>query len=130
MMLDTTFLVDVVRGDPGARALLAEAERGSEALRVPAPAVAKFWEAIERSRHPPRDAERVREVLAAAAQASFTGAHAVRAGRILGAAAREGAEMDPFDAMVAAVAVEEDETLVTRSVREFERVPGLRVRTY
>lgn len=130
MMLDTTFLVDLVRGDPGARALLEGAESGSEAVRIPAPALAKLWEALERSRHPPRDLDRVRAVLDAAATVAFTAAHAARAGRILGRSVREGAPMDPFDAMVAAVAAEEDESLVTRNVRDFERVDGLRLRTY
>ncbi|HWG91833.1 MAG TPA: PIN domain-containing protein [Candidatus Thermoplasmatota archaeon] len=130
MILDTPFLVDVVRGDPAARALLEAAEAGSEALRVPAPVVAKFWEAVERARAPPRDVERAREILLAAPGVDFTAAHALRAGRILGSLAREGIEMDPFDAMVAAVAVETDDVLVTRNVREFERVRGLRLRTY
>lgn len=130
MLLDATFLVDLVRGDPAARALLEAAEEGSEAVRVPAAALAKFWEAVERSRHPPRDLERVEAVLASAASAPFTAEHARRAGRILGRATREGHPMDPFDAMVAAAAVEADEALVTRNVRDFERVPGLRLRTY
>lgn len=130
MLLDATFLVDLVRGDPAARALLEAAEEGSEAVRIPAPALAKFWEAIERSRHPPRDLERVEAVLAGAATTPFTADHALRAGRILGRASREGTPMDPFDAMAAAVAVESGEALVTRNVRDFERVPGLRLRTY
>lgn len=130
MLLDATFLVDLVRGDPAARALLDAAEEGSEAVRVPAPALAKFWEAVERSRHPPRDVERVQAVLAGAATVAFTAQHAARAGRILGRATREGVPMDPFDAMVAAVAVESGESLVTRNVRDFERVPDLRLRTY
>ena len=127
--MDTTFLVDLIRGDPGARALLESAESGSEAVRVPAPAVAKLWEALERSRHPPREAERVREVLASAPEVAFTVEHAVRTGRILGTLAREGLAVDPMDAMVAAVAVEEDEALVTRN-RELDRVVGLRIRPY
>ena len=130
MLLDATFLVDLVRGDPAARALLDAAEEGSEAVRIPAPAIAKFWEAVERSRQPPRDRERVQAILAGAASVPFTAEHAARSGRILGRAAREGFPMDPFDAMVAAVAVESDEALVTRNVRDFERVPDLRLRTY
>lgn len=130
MILDTTFLVDLVRGDPGARALLEAAEEGSEAVRLPAPAVAKLWEAVERSRHPPRNLDRLEAALADAAVVAFEARHAARAGRILGRLAREGHPMDPFDAMVAAVAVESDETLVTRNVRDFERVPELRLRVY
>lgn len=126
MIADAGFLVDVVRGDPGARAFLEQAERASEPLRVPAPVVAKLWEALLRSRHAPRDTDRVREVLLGAPTLAFTSAHAVRAGRIL---ARD-AELDVLDALVAAMAVEEDEALVTRNQRDFAGVDGLRLRTY
>lgn len=129
MILDTTFLVDLARGDAGARTLLATLEGGSEALRVPAPAVAKLLEAAQRSRHPPRDLERLRDLLLAVPQAPFEGPHAVACARILADASRAGAPLDPFDAMVAAVAQVEDETLVTRN-RELERVDGVRVRGY
>lgn len=130
MIADVTLLVDLSRGDPGARAFVEAAERGSEALRVPAPVVARFWEAVERARHAPRDVERLRAVLAAAPSVPFTAEQAERAGRVLGRAARDGLPMDPFDAMTAAVALALDEPLVTRNVRELERVEGLRLRSY
>jgi len=130
VILDTTFLLDLMRGDPGARALLEQAESGSEPLRIPAPALAKLWEGAARSRHPPREADRLRDLLLAMPQAPFTGEHAVACGRILAAAERAGVALDPFDAMVAALASVEDETLVTRNARDFERVDGLRIRTY
>lgn len=130
VLLDTTFLVDLIRGDPGARAFLEAAEGGSEALRVPAPALARFWEALERSRAPPRDVLRVRAVLERAASAPFTAAHAVEAGRVLARSAREGAPLDPFDAMVAAMALVDGEALVSRNAGELGRVEGLRLRAY
>lgn len=130
MILDITFLVDLVRGDPGARAFLEAAEKGSEALHVPAPTLMRLWEGVERSRHAPRDLERLRAVLAAAPTVPLTPEDAERAGRMLGARAREGDAMDPFDAMVAAVALGLDQALVTRNVREFESVPGLRLVAY
>jgi predicted nucleic acid-binding protein len=130
MLLDSTFLVDLMRGDPGARALLEAIEAGSEAARIPSPALAKLWEGAARSRHPPREAERLRDLLLAMPQAPFAGEHAVACGRILAAAERAGAALDPFDAMVAAVASVDDETLVTRNARDFERIEGVRIRTY
>lgn len=130
MLLDTTFLLDLARGDPGARALLEQAERGSEALRIPAPALAKLWEGAQRSRHPPREGERVRDLLLAMPQAPFAGEHAIACGRILAAADRAGVALDPFDAMVAAIASVEDETLVTRNAADFGRIEGVRTRAY
>lgn len=130
MMVDAAFLVDVVRGDPAARALLEESERGAEAVRVPAPAVAKLWEALSRSRHPPRDVDRVRAILLAQPSLAFTPKHAIRAGRILADEAGQLAPLDPLDAMTVAMAVEEDEALVSRNARDLARVEGLRLRTY
>lgn len=130
MILDATFLVDLARGDPGARAFLEEAERGSEAVRVAAPALAKLGEALERSRHPPRQRERLVATLLAAPEAPFTARHAVAAGRILAEATRVEWPLDPFDAMTAAIAVVDEEALVTRNARDFERVADLRVRSY
>lgn len=130
MIADTTFLVDLARGDPGARAALAAIEGGSEALRVPAPALAKLWEAVARSRRPPRSEADLREFLASVPAAPFEAAHAFVAGRILGDAAAAGVPLDPFDAMVAAIALVEEEPLLTRNAREFEAVRELRVRTY
>lgn len=130
MMVDTTFLIDLARGDPGARALAEEAESGSEAMRVPAPALAKFWEALERARRQPREAAAVQAVLLGAPGVAFEPAHAILAARLLAASAAEGWGLDPFDAMVAAIAVSEDETLVTRNARDLGRVPDLRLRAY
>ena len=130
MILDAAFLVDLARGDPGARAFLEEAERGSEAVRVASPALAKVGEALERSRHPPRQRDRFVATLLAAPEAAFTSKHALAAGRILAEAARAEWPLDPFDAMTAAIAVVDDETLVTRNARDFERIPDLRVRSY
>lgn len=127
MILDATFLVDLARGDPGAQAFLDEAERGSEAVRLAAPALAKFAEGAERARHRARDLARLRAMLESAVDAPFGARHAWRAGELL--AASQGA-LDVLDAMTAAIALEDGEALVTRNARDYERVPDLRVRSY
>lgn len=85
---------------------------------------------MERARHPPREAERLRALLLEAPGVPLDAAQAMRAGRVLADAERAGEPLDPFDAMVAAAALERDETLVTRNVRDFGRIAELRVRTY
>lgn len=130
MIVDTTFLIDLARGDPGALAAAERASTSSEALLLPAPALARFWEAVERSRRPVREKTVVEELLLAQPSVAFGGEHAVAAARILASAAAAGAPLDPFDAMVAAVATVEGEPLLTRNARDFERIPDLRVRTY
>src|SRR5260221_90379 len=106
---------------------LAAQKRAGEAfpdviLRLPGPP--------ERARTRPRDATALRDLLLGVTGAPFEAAHAILAARLLADAARSGAPLDPFDAMVAAMAVSEDETLLTRNARELAGVAELRIRTY
>jgi tRNA(fMet)-specific endonuclease VapC len=52
---------------------------------------------------------------------------AIAAGEIRAALANRGKPIGPFDLLLAGQAKARDLTLVTNNIREFERVPGLRV---
>lgn len=129
-MVDTTFLVDLARADPGARAAADALEEASEAVRVPAPAALKLWEGVERARRPIRESAALRDLLLALPAAPFDTRHALAAARLLADADARQAPLDPFDAMVAAMAQVEGETLLTRNTRDFDRIPDLRLRAY
>lgn len=130
MIVDTTFVIDLLRGDRSARDLLASLEKGSAALRVPTPVLAELTEAWALSRAPAHDFDRALEILRAQPVVAPAAAHAQRAGRVLADASRRGEPMEVFDAQIAAVALVEDEALVTRDVRAFAGVEGLRLVTY
>ncbi len=61
---------------------------------------------------------------------SFTDASAETYARIRAALERNGTPIGPLDTLIAAHAVALDLTLVTHNVREFSRVPGLRVENW
>ncbi len=119
-----------MRGDAPARDLLTESERKGEPLRVPAPVAFEFWEGIERSRAPTRETELVDAVLGHHQILPFTYAHARRAGRLAGSLARRGESYSALDVMIAAMAIEEGEGLVTRRARDFAAVTDLRTIGY
>ena len=54
----------------------------------------------------------------------------VQFGDIRAHLARLGTPIGPYDLQIAAIACAHDLTLVTRNVREFERVPGLRLENW
>ncbi len=130
MIVDTTFVIDLLRGDRPALDLLAELERGSSALRVPSVVFQELTDAWARSRVPARDFDRVMEILAAQDVVVAAPAHARRAGRLAADLARDGEPIDPLAAQVAGACLVEDEALVTRDVRTYGRVPGLRIVQY
>lgn len=55
---------------------------------------------------------------------------AQQAGRLQAVLQRQGTPIGPMDAQIAGIALAHDLTLVTRNLREFERMPGLRVENW
>jgi predicted nucleic acid-binding protein len=56
---------------------------------------------------------------------------AIEAGKVLGALSREGKTVDVLDGMIGVIAlVNGCNTIVTRNVEHFSRIPNLKVETY
>jgi hypothetical protein len=127
MILDTAFLVDIIRGVRAAGARARGLEGRGEFLRVPAPAVFELWEGVERSNDPPAEQLRVAALLERYPVMDLNRRHATRAGRLSGSLLRRGVVLGEVDLLIAGTALEENEPLLTRNVKDFERVPDLRV---
>lgn len=130
MILDTTFLIDLLRMDKAAHAVAARLEAGPDVPRVPAPAVYELWEGVERSKNPPRELFAVRDLLQDYTLVALEPRHAMRAGGVSGTLARRGIVLEDMDCLIAGIALEEREGVLTRNVQDFRRVEGLRVETY
>lgn len=130
MLLDTSFLIDVMRGYRPALALRDEIDTSSEAVRIPTLAVYELWKGVARARQPPREVEAVEDALRGYSVLDLRIEHARRAGQIAGDLARRGIVLPDADLLFAGAALAEEDVLVTRNARDFERIPDLRVRTY
>lgn len=130
MILDTTVLVDIIRGDKAAREGIAAREGRGELLWVPTPVLHELWEGIERGDWPEKERQRVAAVLERYTILAFDAKHAAASGTISGALIRHGEMIDPVDAQIAGVARSESRAVLTRNVRHFKRVAGLDVETY
>jgi len=120
-VLDSDVLIDYLRAAGPGHALVARL-RSSLAYRVTA--ISAFELALGRSYA--RDPRPVLAVLAVP-HLALTRSAAVRAGALLRSLRAEGRPIDVRDAMQAGICLDGDVALVTRNVRHFERVPGLRV---
>jgi tRNA(fMet)-specific endonuclease VapC len=129
-MADTTVLVDLLRGTEAAQAVVRRLESEGVLLWIPTPAVFELWEGVERADRPDGEARRIEAVLGDYTVLAFERRHAARAGRVSGALLRRGTMLDPLDAQIAGMALEERVPVLTRNARHFDRVPGLKVATY
>lgn len=127
VLLDTSILVDLLRGRGDAAARLAALERRREPIKIPAVALFELHRGVAASRAPAAERERIHAVLASNIVVPFDEEAARLAGDVAGALLAQGRTIDPEDAMIAGTALAAGESLLTRNRRHYERIDGLRL---
>ena len=130
VLLDTTFLIDLMRGRERALDMLERLEEGGEGLALSAITLVEFFRGLETLDLPDAQKRRIAEIVRSRVVLPLDAASAERAGRLDAQLWEADEPIDPEDAAIAGIALARDEELVTRKAREFGRVPGLRLRTY
>jgi tRNA(fMet)-specific endonuclease VapC len=130
VILDTTFLVDLMRGEEAAVEREVELASGGRQQSLASISVAELTFGVERSDRPGEEKRRIERVLDGrpvhAADATVMRA----TGRIRASLMDEGTPIGVADAIVAATARSQGEPVLTRNVDDFEPVDGVTVETY
>ena len=129
-LLDSTFLIDLMRGRERAVTVLESLERSGEPLVVSAVTLMELQRGIAALGLPVEEQRRILDVVQSRIVQPLDAPAALRAGEIDASLWSAGEPVDPEEAMIAGTALSLDQELVTRSGRSFGRVPGLRMRTY
>lgn len=128
--LGTTFLVDFLRGDEQAKQVLDELEVASDVASIATPTLMELQASIALNRRGQSEAELVKKVKDSCVVLPLCEKAAIRAGNIEANLILAGETIPPVDIMIAAIALEHGEAVLTRNVKHFNRVSGLEVRTY
>lgn len=130
VLLDTTFLIDLMDGDEPAADLMRRLVEGTGAVAASAITIMELHHGIARSRRGGQEAARVARAIEGVTTYPVTHAIAARAGAIDGELASKGRAVAPFDVIIAATALEHAEAVVTRNAKDFSRIDGLTIETY
>lgn len=134
MLGDTDFFVDLSgtkhRFHPRAASKAAELDQQSVAVLMSAMTRFELFSGSERFFDPPKERSRVQGLIERYAALPLTPEAADRAGKIHGALAKTGNAIGAVDALIAAIALENDLPLLTRNVSDFAIVQGLKITTY
>lgn len=130
MIEDTSFLLDLLRGDDHAEERLGMIERTNTPEKLASITVCELHEGVARSNHPKSERERVLDVLQSKPVVPADRAIMRRAGELRGELVADGEVIDREDCIIAATALDLGEPVVTGDGDHFERVPGLDVRSY
>ena len=123
--LDTNTVLDYFRGKGGVAARMLTVPPREVAL--PAIVAYEVWVGVLGSQNAKRRQLEYEQFLAAVEVLPFDSVVGRRAAELRHALERRGEGIGPLDTLIAATALSHNATLVTRNVREFGRVPGLKL---
>jgi predicted nucleic acid-binding protein len=131
---DSTFFVDLLRetgrGRPGGAFDFIETLNDDEVLAVSVHVICELRLGAELSKRALAEHEAVDRVLSNWQISYPDDRFAPMFGRLLAATHRSGRPVASMDLLIATAAVLDDAALVTRNVKDFSRVPGLRTLSY
>lgn len=130
MIEDTSFLLDVLRGDEAAIERLELLERSNTPEKVASITVCELHEGVARSNRSDQEREQVLDVLQSKPVVSADHAIMRLAGELRGELISDGSVIDREDCIIAATALDLGEPVLTGNESHFSRIPGLDVRTY
>lgn len=130
MIQDTSFIVDLLRGDEDAEILLDAIEKESRPQKVSSITVLELYEGVARSETPREKGERILGVLDSKSVVPADHAVMRKAGKLSGELITRGEQIEREDCIIAATALLNDEAVVTRNIKHFERIEDLEVRSY
>jgi predicted nucleic acid-binding protein len=129
VILDTTVLVDILRGNEAVSDVMDRID-GPAVPRVSAVTVMELVEGAEYGDRAEAERAAIRSILAELEQVPFNGDCAVVAGEISAALLAAGERIDPADVMIAATARSNDLPVVTGNGKHFRRIEGLEIVEY
>lgn len=130
MILDTSFLIDLMNGDPAALDVADEIDASSVTQHIPAQAVYELYVGVGYTDTPRKEQRRIEAVLSSRPIVETTTRVARKAGRIDGQLRSEGRRVDSGDLIIGAVGLVLDEPVITGNPDHFARIPDLAVETY
>ena len=132
--LDSSFLIDLLReagrGKPGPALDFIEALDPGEILGVSVHVVCELRAGAELSRGALQEHEALDRLLSGLMVSYPDDQFAPAYARIVAATTRAGKPTSAMDTLIATAALLDDAALVTRNVKDFSRIPGLRVLRY
>lgn len=129
MILDTTFLIDVMNSEEDVAELVADLDESGTSM-VATPTVMELWEGIHRADSTTAEREAVQKLLEDLREVPFDRECAMKTGEINARLASAGKPIDVEDVMIGATALAHGVPVVTRNVSHFERIDGLEVVSY
>lgn len=127
MIADTTFVIDLLRGNKAAVEKASELDERGGALFATAVTVFELWQGLDASRVEKK--QKLEEFVKTFALMNLDVDSAKHGGLVHSELVSKGVRIDPEDSMIAGIALANNHSVLTRD-EHFFRVKGLKIETY
>ena len=127
-LLDTSTLIDILRDEPRVTARFRRTQPGE--LLISSVSAGELMAGAARAHDPQREVLAIDLLMRPLREAVLDGPTARRAGLLDAMLHRAGTPIGAADRLIAATALQHDAVVVTSDVRDFARVPFLRVESW
>ena len=122
MLADTSFIIDIMRGEESAVRKVEELEEEDKAVNITSISYFELYSGIEQAEKTEKEKEKIEDVLAARAVYEFDRIAGEIGGRIDGMLCKKGKMVEPQDSMISGIAIRESEKMLTRNIDHFRWV--------
>ncbi|MBI2666777.1 type II toxin-antitoxin system VapC family toxin [Candidatus Woesearchaeota archaeon] len=129
MILDTSFLIDLMKNKQAALTKAQSLEYASFPVRTTTITVFELWQGLEDLQDEQKRTT-LEHFLSGIGLLGFDLESAKQAGKIHAELRRKGEIIDAEDSMIAGIAQQHNEAVLTRNVKHFERIRGLKIEKY
>ncbi len=130
MLADTSFIIDVMKNDTNAVRKAEDLSGASVSILVGTPTIFELYVGVGLSVRSAEERKKVLGILGSLPHLPLDAASASKAGIIYAQRVKEKTKIDPEDAMLAGIAIQNNEPLLTRNRKDFAGIPELKVETY
>ncbi len=130
MLADTTFIIDIMKNDSRAVQKVKDLSGTSVSVLVGTPTIFELYVGVGLSVRSSEEREKVLSTLRSLPHLLLDAPSASRAGIIYAQRIKEKAKIDPEDAMLAGIAIQNSEPLLTRNTKDFVGIPELKLESY
>lgn len=127
--LETTFLIDLLKGKPEILELKNEIDKSESSIAVAAPSIVEIWAGASQANLPKKEKAKINSVLSSIAVLPLDEKSAKEAGEIEANLLEQGITIETEDIMIAGISITNGEEILTRD-QHYAKIPGLKVRKY
>ena len=128
--LDTSFIIDLLRGNNKIQSLVRQLGGSSEDISVASPTIVEIVRGLKIGNFREGESEKVNELLSSLNVLNLDKESAILAGNVEADLIRKGEIIELEDILIGAIALHNNQTLITKNHKHFSRIKNLKVMGY